>query len=227
MKFNELLKAARKKAKTTQVQLADKVNVTQGTIANWERGVREPDLDTIKHIALALDVPPEYFIKNDSSIKNETVIMQTETTPYPTNAVKADPTARTPVQFWGKVSAGIGAYADGVPLRTMPADDEDMQEGYEYAWLEVEGDSMFPDLQDGDYILVRVQDTAQSGDMVVALVDNGCETDGLVKHIEIEEGNHLALISTNPAYPPRVFIGDRMNDVRIFGVVVSSKRKWR
>lgn len=148
-------------------------------------------------------------------------------TPYPTNAIKADPAARTPVQFWGKVSAGIGAYADGVPLRTMAADDEDMQEGYEYAWLEVEGDSMFPDLQDGDYILVRVQDTAQSGDMVVALVDNGCETDGLVKRIEIEEGNHLALISTNPAYPPRVFIGDRMNDVRIFGVVVSSKRKWR
>lgn len=227
MKFNELLKAARKKAKTTQVQLADKVNVTQGTIANWERGVREPDLDTIKRIAHALDVPPEYFIKNDSSIKNETVIMQTETTPYPTNAVKADPAARTPVQFWGKVSAGVGAYAEGIPIRTMAADDEDMQEGYEYAWLEVEGDSMFPDLQDGDYILVRVQDTAQSGDMVVALVDNGCETDGLVKRIEIEEGNHLALISTNPAYPPRVFIGDRMNDVRIFGVVVSSKRKWR
>lgn len=227
MKFNELLKAARKKAKTTQVQLADKVNVTQGTIANWERGVREPDLDTIKRIAHALDVPPEYFIKNDSSIKNETVIMQTETTPYPTNAVKADTTARTPVQFWGKVSAGVGAYAEGIPIRTMAADDEDMQEGYEYAWLEVEGDSMFPDLQDGDYILVRVQDTAQSGDMVVALVDNGCETDGLVKRIEIEEGNHLALISTNPAYPPRVFIGDRMNDVRIFGVVVSSKRKWR
>lgn len=227
MKFNELLKTARKQAKTTQVQLADKINVTQGTIANWERGVREPDLDTIKRIAHALDVPPEYFIKNDSYPQNESSIMKTETATYPTNAVKADPEARTSVQFWGKVSAGVGAYADGVPLRTMPADDEDMQEGYEYAWLEVEGDSMYPDLQDGDYILVRVQDTAQSGDMVVALVDDGCETDGLVKRIETEEGSHLTLISTNPAYPPRVFIGERMNDVRIFGVVVSSKRKWR
>jgi len=66
MKFNERLKEARKQAKMTQAQLADKVNVTQGTIANWERGVREPDLDTIKLLAYALDVPPEYFIKNDS-----------------------------------------------------------------------------------------------------------------------------------------------------------------
>lgn len=181
------------------------------TATHWKNG-KVPKSDKLKMLADYFGVSTDYLLNG---------------TPYPTNAVKADPTTRTPVQFWGKVSAGVGAYADGVPLRTMAADDEDMQEGYEYAWLEVEGDSMFPDLQDGDYILVRVQDTAQSGDMIVALVDNGCETDGLVKRIEIEEGNHLALISTNPAYPPRVFIGDRMNDVRIFGVVVSSKRKWR
>lgn len=79
MKFNELLKTARNQAKMTQTQLADKVNVTQGTIANWERGVREPDLDTIKRIAHALNVHPEYFIKNDSFPQNETVIMKTET----------------------------------------------------------------------------------------------------------------------------------------------------
>ena len=181
------------------------------TATHWKNG-KIPKIDKLKMLADYFGVSTDYLLNG---------------TPYPTNAVKADPAARTPVQFWGKVSAGVGAYAAGVPLRTMAADDEDMQEGYEYAWLEVEGDSMYPDLQDGDYILVRVQDTAESGDIVVALVDDGCETDGLVKRIEIEEGNHLALISSNPAYPPRVFIGDRMNDVRIFGVVVSSKRKWR
>lgn len=193
-------------------KMMKELGFSSGMYSQWKSGNKEPSKKSIKKIAEYFSIAPEYLQYG---------------TPYPTNAVKADPTTRTPVQFWGKVSAGIGAYAEGIPIRTMAADDEDMQEGYEYAWLEVEGDSMFPDLQDGDYILVRVQDTAQSGDMVVALVDNGCETDGLVKHIEIEEGNHLALISTNPAYPPRVFIGDRMNDVRIFGVVVSSKRKWR
>lgn len=193
-------------------QIAQSIGIKPQKISEWKNGTTRSYEKYLDAIAKEFDVTIDYLVNG---------------TPYPTNAVKADPAARTPVQFWGKVSAGVGAYADGVPIRTMAADDEDMQEGYEYAWLEVEGDSMYPDLQDGDYILVRVQDTAESGDMVVALVDNGCETDGLVKRIEIEEGNHLALISTNPAYPPRVFIGDRMNDVRIFGVVVSSKRKWR
>ena len=193
-------------------QIAQSLGIKPQKISEWKNGTTRSYEKYLDAIAKEFDVTIDFLVNG---------------TPYPTNATKADPAARTPVQFWGKVSAGIGAYAEGIPIRTMPADDEDMQEGYEYAWLEVEGDSMYPDLQDGDYILVRVQDTAESGDMVVALVDNGCETDGLVKRIEIEEGNHLALISTNPAYPPRVFIGDRMNDVRIFGVVVSSKRKWR
>jgi len=193
-------------------QIAQSLGIKPQKISEWKNGTTRSYEKYLDAIAKEFDVTIDFLVNG---------------TPYPTNATKADPAARTPVQFWGKVSAGIGAYAEGIPIRTMPADDEDMQEGYVYAWLEVEGDSMYPDLQDGDYILVRVQDTAESGDMVVALVDNGCETDGLVKRIEIEEGNHLALISTNPAYPPRVFIGDRMNDVRIFGVVVSSKRKWR
>lgn len=180
-------------------------------------GTKKIPIECIEKIAEATGTDARYLMGWDSE-------------PISTAIHMLNPATSTdfqPVNFWGKVSAGVGAYADGVPLRTMYAETDDLQSGYEYAWLEVDGDSMTPDLQDGDYLLVRVQDTAQSGDMVVALVDNGCETDGLVKRIEIEEGNHLALISTNPAYPPRVFIGDRMNDVRIFGVVVSSKRKWR
>lgn len=193
-------------------QIAQSIGIKPQKISEWKNGTTRSYEKYLDAIAKEFDVTIDFLVNG---------------TPYPTNAVKADPTARTPVQFWGKVSAGVGAYADGIPIRTMPADDEDMQEGYEYAWLEVEGDSMFPDLQDGDFILVRVQDTAESGDVVVVLVNNKCDTVGLVKRIEIEEGSHLTLISTNPAYPPRVFVGDRMNDVRIFGVVVSSKRKWR
>ena len=145
---------------------------------------------------------------------------------YPANATPAATSQRRPVQFWGGVAAGVGAYAEGVAVRTMPANDEDMIDGYDYAWLEVEGDSMYPDLQDGDYVLVRVQDTAENGDLIVALIDDGCERLGVVKRLELVEGHHLTLISTNPSYPPRVFVGEQMNSVHIFGIVVSSQRKW-
>ena len=218
MKFNEILKSFRKQSNMTQVQLAEKLNVAQGTIANWERGMREPDIETIKRIAEVLCIPAERLFSDGSET--------TANKSYPTNATPAATSERRPVQFWGGVAAGVGAYAEGVAVRTMPANDEDMIDGYDYAWLEVEGDSMYPDLQDGDYVLVRVQDTAENGDLIVALIDDGCERLGVVKRLELVEGHHLSLISTNPTYPPRVFVGEQMNDVHIFGIVVSSQRKW-
>lgn len=183
-----------------------------GLLSQWNKGSQRPSNEKVKAIADYLEVPTDYLING---------------TPYPKNAYPADLTDRTAVMFWGKVSAGPGAYAEGIPVRAMAADNEDLQDGYEYAWLEVEGDSMYPDLQDGDYILVRIQNTAESGDLVVALISDGCETNGYVKRINIVENHHLSLISKNPSYNPMIFIGDDMNKVRIFGVVVSSKRVWK
>lgn len=71
MKFNEKLKEARKRIKMTQVQLAEKCNVTQGTVANWERGAREPDIDTIKMISTILHVPVDYFFDVDPPEDNK------------------------------------------------------------------------------------------------------------------------------------------------------------
>ena len=51
MKFNEKLKKARKRIKMTQVQLAEKCNVTQGTVANWEHGFSYPEDELIDDIA--------------------------------------------------------------------------------------------------------------------------------------------------------------------------------
>lgn len=61
MKFNEKLKQARENSKMTQVELADKVNVSQGTIANWERGHRAPDIEMVPTLAAALGVNVNYF----------------------------------------------------------------------------------------------------------------------------------------------------------------------
>lgn len=215
MRFGEKLKQLRKTRKLTQAGLGKLLSVAQSTVGNWESGTREPDMEMITKISQALSVPVEQLFP-----------YPTPTPSYPANATPASNVNRSQVQFWGTVAAGIGAYADGVSVRTMPANDEDMIEGYDYAWLEVEGDSMYPDLQDGDYVLVRVQDTAENGDLIVALIDDGCERLGVVKRLELVEGHHLSLISTNPAYPPRVFVGEQMNSVRIFGKVVSSRRRF-
>jgi transcriptional regulator with XRE-family HTH domain len=50
----EKLKAARKAAGLTQVELADKVGVTQRDVSRWETGRREPGVLTVKKMAQAL-----------------------------------------------------------------------------------------------------------------------------------------------------------------------------
>lgn len=217
MTLSERLKDERKKAGLSQKEFAEKLGLNARTYASYERGER--DIST----ALLLNICKTLNISSDRLLGNQA---HTAKPAYPRNAVPAVRSEREPVQFWGKVSAGIGAYAEGVAVRTMPADEADMIDGYDYAWLQVEGDSMYPDLQDGDYVLVRVQSTASTGDLIVALIDSGDETDGVVKRLELVEGKHLALISINPSYPPRIFVGEDMNLVHIFGVVVSSKRRW-
>lgn len=211
--FAENLTYYMEKSGKTRSEICDSLGIAYSTFSEWVKGRKYPRIDKIEMLA-------NYF----GILKSQ--LIEKRVASYPTNATPAATSQRRPVQFWGGVAAGVGAYAEGVAVRTMPANDEDMIDGYDYAWLEVEGDSMYPDLQDGDYVLVRVQDTAENGDLIVALIDDGCERLGVVKRLELVEGHHLTLISTNPTYPPRVFVGEQMNSVRIFGIVVSSQRKW-
>ena len=67
MNFQTALKTRRKALKLTQVQLAEKIGVTQATIAGWEAGKRRPERpETIKTVASVLRIikkviRPDYY----------------------------------------------------------------------------------------------------------------------------------------------------------------------
>lgn len=52
------IKIYREKAKLSQQKLAEKIGVTQGTIGLYERGLREPNIETIAKLATALNCKP-------------------------------------------------------------------------------------------------------------------------------------------------------------------------
>lgn len=82
--------------------------------------------------------------------------------------------------------------------------------------LEVHGDSMVDAaICDGDYVVVREQETAENGDIVAALLDD----EATVKTFRRERG-HVWLIPHNPAYSP--IDG---TDARIMGKVVTVLRR--
>ena len=76
MTKGELIKAARKNARMTQAELAKRMGISFQSIAQWENGLRDPKIETIKRIANALgvdvyellgDADRELFVEGEAS----------------------------------------------------------------------------------------------------------------------------------------------------------------
>ncbi|MEJ2205638.1 MAG: transcriptional repressor LexA [Gemmatimonadota bacterium] len=121
----------------------------------------------------------------------------------------------------------LGAVAAGLPIEAITDDQslavpQDMvrREKDNYV-LRVEGNSMIEEqIRDGDYIVVQAQQTAEDGEMVVALVGGDSAT---VKKLYREPGNRIRLQPANPSMEPIVVDAA---DVQIQGVVVGVIRKY-
>jgi len=86
--------------------------------------------------------------------------------------------------------------------------------------LEVQGDSMIDaGILDGDLVIVRETQSANNGDIVVALIDNNEAT---LKRLR-KKGKQVELIPDNQSMTPMVYLADRIN---IQGVVVGQARMY-
>jgi repressor LexA len=85
--------------------------------------------------------------------------------------------------------------------------------------LRVRGDSMVDGgILDGDLVVVRQQDTASDGDIVVALLD---DEDATVKKLR-RVGGEVHLVAMNPNYEPIIIEADR---ARVLGKVIGVRRR--
>jgi repressor LexA len=88
--------------------------------------------------------------------------------------------------------------------------------------LRVQGDSMIGDgIYDGDLVIVRRQDHAKKGDIVVALM----EDEATIKHFELVGENLVRLVPSNPAHKV-VEVDPSRIPLRVLGVVVGLFRKY-
>ncbi len=123
------------------------------------------------------------------------------------------------IPVMGRIAAGtpISAIQDVSHTITMPAD---MLAGGEHYALEVKGDSMVEaGILDGDTVVIRRQDVANTGDIIVALID---EEEATLKRLR-KRGSSIALEAANPAYETRVLGPDR---VKIQGRLIGLVRRY-
>lgn len=137
-----------------------------------------------------------------------------------TRAASEDEGGRpVPVPVMGRIAAGtpISAIQDQSHTVVVPPE---MLGGGEHFALEVRGDSMIEaGIFDGDTVVIKRQDTAATGEIVVALVD---DEEATLKRLR-RRGNSVALEAANPAYETRIFPPDR---VKVQGRLVGLLRKY-
>ena len=120
----------------------------------------------------------------------------------------------------------LGRIAAGVPIEAIQEETDrvnspiDLPMGEEHFALEVRGDSMIDaGILENDIVILKRTDSAVSGDIVVALVD---EKEATLKKLR-KKGNSVALEAANPAYETRIFGPDR---VRVQGKLVALVRRY-
>ena len=120
----------------------------------------------------------------------------------------------------------LGRIAAGTPIEAIQQERERIAvpeallgSGEHYV-LEVQGDSMIEaGILDGDFVVIRKGDTAQTGEIVVALVMG---EEATLKRLR-RKGGSIALEAANPKYQTRVFGPDQ---VEVQGKLVGLIRRY-
>lgn len=125
----------------------------------------------------------------------------------------------TLVPVMGQIAAGVPIEAIQEHRHNIAVPPEMLGSGEHFA-LEVNGDSMIEaGILDGDTVLIQKSDTANNGEIVVALVD---DEEATLKRLR-RKGQSIALEAANPSYETRIFGPDR---VRVQGTLVGLLRRY-
>jgi repressor LexA len=120
----------------------------------------------------------------------------------------------------------MGSVAAGMPIEAIQSqemisvpDDFVRKTGNHYV-LRVRGNSMIDEqIRDGDFVIVNERQTADNGEMVIALVDGNSAT---VKKLYREKDGRIRLQPANEAMSP-IYVHE--NDISIQGIVVGVLRR--
>lgn len=124
----------------------------------------------------------------------------------------------------------LGTVAAGIPISSVEEilDYEEVPQSWknqgEFFGLRIKGDSMKPDINHGDTVIVRKQSTANNGDVVITLVNGDDVTCKKFEKLD----NGIILISNNSEYSPMYFSNEEVvtKPVVIIGRVVELRRKF-
>lgn len=202
MTIGNRIKERRLTLKLTQETVALSVNVTKQTIQKYENSIiTNIPSDKIELLANVLRCTPGYLMGWEDTEKNKKHIISENLILFPVIGDLSAGYEHIAIEEWdGDTIAIPDIYVKG---------DKD-----DYIVLRIIGNSMYPFYLEGDYVLIRKQDTVESGQIAAIIYDNDYAT---IKRVEFGK-NSIMLIPFNPEYQPRTIQGEELNHCRIIGI---------
>lgn len=192
-KFKEL----RKSKKITQIELSRHLGVNQATISKWENDSSFPDYPTLIKIAKFYNVSTDYLIGDNDNYSESKKI---------------------PV---------LGVIPAGIPIEAIEdiIDYEEISRSLSktgtFFALKVKGNSMSPQIEENDILIIKQQEDAENGEICAVMVGN----DATVKRIR-KEPNGIWLIPNNPSFRAMFFNNAEISSlpIKILGKAIESRR---
>lgn len=204
MTLGDRLKTLRLSSDISQVDLADRLDISKQTLYKYENNIiTNIPSDKIEAAAKIFKVSPSYLMGWDLDVDS--------------------PSHGVIIPVLGRVAAGIPLTVAEYIIDTEEIPQAMAADG-DYFGLQVKGDSMEPKISNGDVVIVRKQSDADDGDLVIALINGD---DAVVKRLK-KYKDGIGLISSNPTYAPMYFSNDEIESkpVEIIGKVRELRAKF-
>lgn len=201
------LKSKRKELKLSQEELARIIGVDQKTISHWENGINEPQLNKLRIFCDNFKVPMSYFTGEISKQIEDVMYIDYYSDVY----ASCGP---------GGLIASENKETLAIPTELLPTK---LKRDKNYTIIRTRGDSMAPEIQDGDLLLIEHYTGEQIIDNSVYLFmyENEIFVKRLSKNI-----NEMIITSDNKNYRQIVLRNEELENFHIIGKVFGFARKY-
>lgn len=209
------IKEIRKQKKLNQVEFAKALGVTSASISYYENGKRHPDFAFLNAIKNVFNVNVNWLLTGEGSMFREAELIELKDKDFIRLPVVANIAAGTPLEV----------FEDQVPSEYIDVPKSMLNLPPPYFVFKVDGDSMAPDIQPGDYVILS-QDW------------RGINLDGRICGFRTPDGITLKKVKFQPKeqitwliplnhlkYDPIPYTGDT-DDLVLFGVMITLIRKY-
>lgn len=186
----------------TQTEICSALGFKMPTFSDWVNAKTYPRIDKIEMMANYFGISKADLVE-ERNLSNKSL-------------------GSVVINVLGRVAAGLPIEAVENIIDTEEIT-EDLAKTGSFFGLRIQGNSMEPDIHNGDIVIVRQQDDAETDEIVIALINGN---DGVCKRLKKYE-NSIALVSNNASYEPMYFSKDEIKSmpVKIIGKVVELRRK--